>query len=92
MASILKSLRLAADPNRLRVLLLLEKEELSVAETAECLELSEENVKVRLHRARAMLRDNVEKKIGPVVMDAFPFAGKRCERLTDAVLKQLGFA
>src|SRR3954468_16001040 len=32
MASILKSLRLAADPNRLRVLLLLEKEELSVAE------------------------------------------------------------
>jgi ArsR family transcriptional regulator len=30
MASILKSLRLAADPNRLRMLLLLEKEELSV--------------------------------------------------------------
>jgi RNA polymerase sigma-70 factor (ECF subfamily) len=38
-----------------------------------------------------MLRDNVEKKIGPVVMEAFPFAGKRCERLTDAVLKRLGF-
>ena len=28
---------------------------------------------------------------GPVVMEAFPFAGKRCERLTDAVLKRLGF-
>jgi len=25
-------------------------------------------------------------------MEAFPFAGKRCERLTDAVLKRLGFA
>lgn len=37
MASILKSLRLAADPNRLRVLLLLEKEELSVAELQEIL-------------------------------------------------------
>jgi len=23
-------------------------------------------------------------------MEAFPFAGKRCERLTDAVLKRLG--
>ncbi len=40
--------------------------------------------------ARAMLRENVEKKIGPVVMEAFPFAGKRCERLTDAVLGRLG--
>ncbi len=37
MASILKSLRLAADPNRLRLLLLLEKEELSVAELQEIL-------------------------------------------------------
>jgi RNA polymerase sigma-70 factor (ECF subfamily) len=37
-----------------------------------------------------MLRENVEKKIGPVVMEAFPFAGKRCARLTDAVLGRLG--
>jgi RNA polymerase sigma-70 factor (ECF subfamily) len=37
-----------------------------------------------------MLRENVEKKIGPVVMDAFPFAGERCERLTDSVLRRLG--
>src|SRR5215470_8584447 len=37
MASILKSLRLAADPNRLRMLLLLEQEELSVAELQEIL-------------------------------------------------------
>jgi RNA polymerase sigma-70 factor (ECF subfamily) len=38
-----------------------------------------------------MLRGNVVKKIGPVVMEAFPFAGERCERLTDAVLRRLGF-
>jgi RNA polymerase sigma-70 factor (ECF subfamily) len=67
-------------------------EGMNVEETAEILGLKPETVKTRLHRARAMLRDNVEKKIGPVVMDAFPFAGKRCERLTETVLKRLGFA
>ena len=67
-------------------------EGMNVEETAEILGLKPETVKTRLHRARTMLRDNVEKKIGPVVMEAFPFAGKRCERLTDAVLKRLGLA
>ena len=65
-------------------------EGMNVEETAEILGLKPETVKTRLHRARTMLRDNVEKKIGPVVMEAFPFAGKRCERLTDAVLRRLG--
>ena len=67
-------------------------EGMNVEETAEILGLKPETVKTRLHRARTMLRENVEKKIGPVVMDAFPFAGKRCERLTEAVLKRLGLA
>ena len=65
-------------------------EGMNVEETADILGLKPETVKTRLHRARTMLRDNVEKKIGPVVMEAFPFAGKRCERLTDAVLRRLG--
>jgi RNA polymerase sigma-70 factor (ECF subfamily) len=67
-------------------------EGMTIEETAEILDLKPETVKTRLHRARAMLRDNVEKKIGPVVMEAFPFAGRRCDRLTEAVLKRLGFA
>jgi RNA polymerase sigma-70 factor (ECF subfamily) len=67
-------------------------EGMNVEETAELLGLRPETVKTRLHRARAMLRNSVERKIGPVVMDAFPFAGKRCERLTESVLKGLGFA
>ena len=66
-------------------------EGMNVEETAEILDLKPETVKTRLHRARAMLRENVEKKIGPVVMDAFPFAGRRCDRLTEAVLKRLGY-
>jgi RNA polymerase sigma-70 factor (ECF subfamily) len=65
-------------------------EGLSIEETADLLSVKPETVKTRLHRARTMLRENVEKEIGPVMMDAFPFAGWRCERLTEAVLKRLG--
>jgi RNA polymerase sigma-70 factor (ECF subfamily) len=65
-------------------------EGMNVEETADILGLKPETVKTRLHRARNMLRDNVERKIGPVVMEAFPFAGKRCERLTEAVVRRLG--
>ncbi|TWB94616.1 RNA polymerase sigma-70 factor (ECF subfamily) [Bradyrhizobium macuxiense] len=67
-------------------------EGMNVEETADILGLKPETVKTRLHRARTMLRDNVERKIGPIVMEAFPFAGRRCERLTEAVLKRLGTA
>jgi RNA polymerase sigma-70 factor (ECF subfamily) len=67
-------------------------EGMNVEETADILDLKPETVKTRLHRARVMLRNNVEKKIGPVVMEAFPFAGKRCERLTGAVLRRLGLS
>ena len=48
MASILKSLRLAADPNRLRVLLLLEQEELSVAELQEILSKGQSQISTHL--------------------------------------------
>ena len=67
-------------------------EGMNVDETAKILGLKPETIKTRLHRARAMLRENVERKIGPVVMAAFPFAGKRCERLTEAVLKKLNLS
>jgi RNA polymerase sigma-70 factor, ECF subfamily len=66
-------------------------EGMNVEETAEILGLKPETVKTRLHRARNLLRDNVERKIGPVVMEAFPFAGRRCEQLTEAVLQRLGY-
>ena len=65
-------------------------EGMTIEETSDLLGVKPETVKTRLHRARTMLRENVEKEIGPVMMDAFPFAGWRCERLTEAVLKRLG--
>jgi ArsR family transcriptional regulator len=48
MASILKSLRLAADPNRLRILLLLQLEELSVAELQEILAKGQSQISMHL--------------------------------------------
>ena len=67
-------------------------EGMSVEETAELLDLQPETVKTRLHRARQLVRKQLESQIGPVLMDAFPFAGKRCERMTAAVLQRLKLA
>jgi RNA polymerase sigma-70 factor (ECF subfamily) len=66
-------------------------EGMSMEETANLLGIKPETVKTRLHRARQMVRDQLNKQIGPVLMDAFPFAGKRCERMTEAVMRRLGF-
>jgi RNA polymerase sigma-70 factor, ECF subfamily len=66
-------------------------EGMSVEDTAHLLGIKPETVKTRLHRARQLVRDQLNKQIGPVLMDAFPFAGRRCERLTVSVLKRLGF-
>ncbi|TIQ28406.1 MAG: RNA polymerase sigma factor [Mesorhizobium sp.] len=66
-------------------------EGLSIEETAELLGIRPETVKTRLHRARALVRKALDDEIGPVLLDAFPFAGRRCERLTAAVMRRLGF-
>ncbi len=64
-------------------------EGLGVEETAELLGLRPETVKTRLHRARRLVREQLDSQIGPVLMDAFPFAGRRCERITEAVMRRL---
>ena len=48
MASILKNLRLLADPSRLRILLLVEREELSVAELQEILAMGQSRISTHL--------------------------------------------
>ena len=65
-------------------------EGLSMEETADLLGVRPETVKTRLHRARSLLRKALDDEIGPVLLDAFPFAGRRCERLTKAVMGRLG--
>ncbi|TPM39740.1 RNA polymerase sigma factor [Mesorhizobium sp. B2-3-4] len=65
-------------------------EGLSMEETADLLGVRPQTVKTRLHRARVLLRKAMDDEIGPVLLDAFPFAGRRCERLTGAVMGRLG--
>jgi RNA polymerase sigma-70 factor, ECF subfamily len=62
---------------------------MSVEDTAELLGLTTKTVKTRLHRARRLLRQQLDRQIGPILMDAFPFAGRRCERMTNAVSQRL---
>lgn len=65
-------------------------EGISVEETAQLLGIQPATVKTRLHRARRLVRERLEAQVGPVLMSAFPFAGRRCDRLTEAVLARLG--
>ena len=67
-------------------------EGMSVEETSDVLGIKPETVKTRLHRARKLVREQLDKQIGPVLMDAFPFAGQRCDRMTNAVMKRLGIS
>ncbi len=52
MASIVKILRAAADPNRLRILLLLKEEELSVAELQEALTMGQSTISTHLSQLK----------------------------------------
>ncbi|MER9757537.1 RNA polymerase sigma factor [Mesorhizobium sp. M0166] len=67
-------------------------EGLSIEETAELLGVRPETIKTRLHRARVLVRKALDDQIGPVLLDAFPFAGRRCERLTNGVMQRLGLS
>ena len=60
-------------PERFRTVLVARLvEEMSVEETAELLNLRPETVKTRLHRARLMLRADLERQIGPALTASSP--------------------
>lgn len=71
------------------VFVLREVEDVNTADTAECLGLSEENVKIRLHRARALLRDQLYDQVGGAARHALPFPATRCDRVVNAVLVRI---
>ena len=60
---------------------------MSTAETAETLDISETNVKVRLNRAKQMLREKVEKMYTPE--DIFEFNLIYCDRIVKGVMKAI---
>lgn len=77
-------------PDRYRMVLVLrDVEEMSTAEAAEALGLSEDNVKTRLSRARAMLRKHLYMQAGPSAPRALQFHAPRCDRVVKAVLGRI---
>ncbi|ABC80242.1 RNA polymerase sigma factor [Anaeromyxobacter dehalogenans] len=68
------------------VYVLREIEQLSTAEVAAALDLGEEAVKVRLHRARLALRGLIAERVGQGAPEAFGFLAPRCDRVVAAVL------
>jgi RNA polymerase sigma-70 factor, ECF subfamily len=65
-------------------------EGLDVAETAEALDLGTEAVKTRLHRARALLRRDLQRRAGIEGTQAFPFHASRCDRVVANVFLRIG--
>jgi len=69
------------------VFVMREIENMSVAETQECLDLSESNVKVRLNRAKSMLREFLTAQVKKE--DLLNFHLSRCERMVNAVMSRI---
>jgi RNA polymerase sigma-70 factor, ECF subfamily len=64
-------------------------EEMTTAEAANLLEISEESLKVRLHRARAMVRRALYRRSGQEARELFAFPATRCDRVVAAVLSRI---
>jgi RNA polymerase sigma-70 factor (ECF subfamily) len=71
------------------VVMMRDVEQMSTAETATALDLSEENVKVRLHRGHAMMRGWLFARVGENAKEAFPFMATRCDRVVLGVFARL---
>jgi RNA polymerase sigma-70 factor (ECF subfamily) len=71
------------------VFVLRDLEGLSTTEVAQSLGLSEQAVKMRLHRARVALRSGLYERVGAAALPPFSFAGERCDRMVATVLARL---
>lgn len=75
-------------PNR-TVFVLRAVEGLTTAETADCLKISEDAVKTRLHRANDALRQWLAAQIGGTVHEAFRFYRPRCDAVVGRVMARI---
>jgi RNA polymerase sigma-70 factor, ECF subfamily len=64
-------------------------EQLDTKETASALGLREETVKTRLHRAKALMREQLQPTLASALTDTFPFQDPRCAAFTDGLLARL---
>ena len=75
-------------PEKYRVVFVMrEVQGMSTDETMEALELGESNVKMRLIRAKEMLRDSLQQIWNP--KDIYEFNLVRCDRIVDKVMEQI---
>ncbi|PYX83979.1 MAG: RNA polymerase sigma factor [Acidobacteria bacterium] len=72
------------------IFMLRDVEGMSTDETAECLAVTPENVKVRLHRARAALRKELYARAGARTVESFQLHAGRCNRIVKNVFRMLG--
>ena len=80
----------AALPDAYRLVLMMRDiEGLSTAETAASIGVSEDVVKTRLHRARAMLRESLYRRAGGSLHAAFSFGNERCDRVVASVMAEI---
>jgi RNA polymerase sigma-70 factor (ECF subfamily) len=71
------------------IFMLRDVEDMSTTDTAEVLEITEDNVKVRLHRARALLRKSLYARAGMERKEAFNFHAVRCDRVVKNVFERI---
>lgn len=72
------------------VVMLRDLEEMSTCEAAEALSVTEGNIRVRLHRAHELLREELLARVGESSPEAFGFQAPRCDRVVQAVFARLG--
>jgi RNA polymerase sigma-70 factor (ECF subfamily) len=89
MGALLEKAILALPDSYRSVVVLRDIEEMSTADTAEALSLSEANVKVRLHRAHEILREELLSMAGSGREKAFAFHALRCDRVVHAVFQRI---
>lgn len=64
-----------------------EIEGMSIAEISDCLEITESNVKVRIHRAKTLIKDKLYQLSSST--DIYEFGNKKCNLLTQIVMESI---
>ncbi len=71
------------------VFLLRGVEQLSIEETVEITGIEAATVKTRYHRARKLIQQHIQRRLDMEELEAFSFAGHRCDHVVRSVLKAL---
>lgn len=87
----LLELKLDALPASFRTVFMLRSvEEMSVEETAQCLDIPEATVRSRHFRAKVLLRESLAEEVEKIGPEIFEFGGAHCDRIVATVLARLG--